>query len=298
MTVTATLNGKSVTQRLALEVGGLPVWATGTFNGVVRGTGNGEGGTDEINGLATITVSAAGKISGKFYEGGTNWTLSAASYTGYDPYASNCTASVTAKYSWKVKSGKKTVTNTLTRDFALTVAVAGPRDACPYRGVAKMTETGGSPSSATEIMAWQNVWGMAGYKALGKKLFSTKSGKKTLAYRTFTIKGTDEAGKGIGLTDAMTLSMKVTTAGAVTATLAYDTGKKDKKTKKTIYCKPTCSTVLIPTSAADAEPFTGNMYLHFAPSKDVFGGWSEKIAVTLTIVESGVVMDVALGAGN
>ena len=34
-----------------------------------------------MSGLATVTVSAAGKISGKFQEGGTNWTFSAASYT-------------------------------------------------------------------------------------------------------------------------------------------------------------------------------------------------------------------------
>ena len=68
----------------------------------------------------------------------------------------------------------------------------------------------------------------------------------------------------------MTLSLKVTTAGAVTATMTYDTGKttKDKKTKKTVkvYYKPTCSTAVIPTSVADADLFSGVVFLYFAPS--------------------------------
>jgi hypothetical protein len=166
--------------------------------------------------------------------------------------------------------------------------------------VVTLSETEESPSSAAEIEAWQNVWGMPGYKAVGKKLFTSKAGKKTQDYNVFTVKGTDDEGKAIGLTDAMTLSLKVTTAGAVTATMAYDTGKttKDPKTKKTVpvYYKPTCSTAVIPTSSADAEPFTGNMYLYFAPSKDTFGGWSGKIAVALMDGESGVVMTVAIGA--
>ena len=173
MTVKATLNGKTVTQRLALKVEGLPTWAKGTYNGCVLGTGNGEwgtgngeGGTGVTNGLATVTVSAVGKISGKFYEGGTNWTLTAASYTGYDTDASNCTATVTAKYSWKVKSGKKTVTKSVSRTFTLTVAPG------EFGGVATLTETGESQSSATEITAWQNLWGST-YKAVGKALFTS-----------------------------------------------------------------------------------------------------------------------------
>ena len=67
-------------------------------------------------------MPSVGKISGKFCEGGTNWTLTAASYTGYDPDATNYTATVTAKYSWKAKSGKKTVSKSFTRTFALAVS--------------------------------------------------------------------------------------------------------------------------------------------------------------------------------
>ena len=294
VTVTATLNGKTVRQRLALKVDGLPAWAKGTFNGVVTcpsgiaATSPGSG--EELvagyttNGLATITVSTVGKISGKFQENGTNWTFSAASYTAMNSgtqdaclYQEYICSNVVAKYAYKVKSGKTTVTKYVTRTFQFAVSqvpVVPDVSAVPARGVATMTEEGGST-----IEAWQNIWGRAEYKALGKKLFTTKSGKKTLAYRTFTISGSDGEGVGDALPVESSLSLKITTAGAVTATMTFDTGKtkKDPKTRKTVkvYYKPACSTVVIPTSAADADSFTGDVHLYFAPSPaNNFPGWS------------------------
>ena len=284
VTVKATLKGRSVTQRLLLKVEGLPAWAKGTFNGVVR----------ESGGLATITVSSVGKISGKFYEGGTNWTISAASYTGAEVVAGEATVvqeydafmctNVLAKYAYKekvkVKGKWKTVTKYVERTFNITVSpVSVVPDVAdvPVRGVVRMEEVGGSIETAlpdTEIDAWQNMWGRADYKALGKKLFTSKSGKKTLAYTTFLRDVyTNEVGQAYflkkgddttGLTYFATLSLKVTTAGAVTATLSYDTGKT-KKTVKVIY-KPTCQTVLVPQAVADAESFAGAVPLYFAPS--------------------------------
>jgi len=296
VTVKATLNGKTVTQRVALKVDGLPSWAKGTFNGYIADE---DGAT---NGLATITVSSVGKISGKFQEGGTNWTFTAASYTGYDNAAPAYSVPVVAKYSYKEKekvkvNGKwttKTVAKYVTRDFTLRVG----QDA--LGGMATLEEVDGSTAEA-----WQNLWGRADYKALAKELFSTKSGKKTLAYKMFAYEVcTNETGKvyfkdsdGVvwdggrgatalpgeaeGLTRFAALSLKVTTAGAVTATLTYDTGKtaKDKKTKKAVpvYYKPTCATVVIPTTAADAYQFLSGAYLFFAPSAannfPGVGGW-------------------------
>ena len=305
VTVTATLNGKSVTQRVALKVDALPEWAKGTFNGVATGTGSWELGTGNgelgmgglrpvvNNGLATITVSAVGKISGKFSEGGTNWTFSAASFNGaarsvIAPYQGGSrplateafiASNVVAKYTYKVKSGKKTLTKTLTRAFTLTVSsvpIVPDVPNVPVRGVATMVETGstgGSRPLATEIEAWQNLWGSA-YKALGKTLFTTKSGKKTLAYRMYTYDVcTNELGPVLyvtgeadttGLTHLLTLSMKVTSAGAVTATMSFDTGKMSKG--KAVVYKATCSSMVIPLSAADAEEFEGVAFLYFAPS--------------------------------
>jgi hypothetical protein len=240
------------------------------------GTGNGEVGTVNTNGLATVTVSAVGKISGKFYDGGTNWTFSAASYTERTDDAFFCTNAV-AKYAYKVtkkvKEKGKTVTKTetkyVTRKFTLEVGNEEPWDGV-RRGYAVATEqTGEDDADGVTLLAWQNLWGST-YKDVGKALFSTKSGKTTLAYKTFTVKGTTDEGAELGLDERMTLALKVTTAGAVTATMTFDTGKTvtDKKTKKKtkVYYKPTCQAVVIPATAPDSEEFEGEAYLFFAPS--------------------------------
>ena len=309
VTVKATLKGKTVTQRLALKVEGLPAWAKGTFNGCVRGSGtlaaSGEEGSGESvaspRGLATATVSAAGKISGKFQEFGTNWTFSAVSYTD----ATSATASaggvfggfvcsnVVAQYAYKVtetvKGKKKTVTKYVKRTFHITVAPVPVVPNGAVRGVVRMVESGGCGATAlppgevgAEIEAWQNLWGRNDYKALGKALFSTKSGKKTLTYKMFTIKSGTPEGEAIGLGPGMSLAIKVTTTGAVTATMTFDTGKtkKDPKTKKTVkvYYKPMCQSVVIPRSAADAEDFTGDVLIYFAPSRtNNFPGFSKLV---------------------
>ena len=324
VTVTATLKGRSVTQRLALKVEGLPAWAKGTFNGYVAGEaqlvapvpgGSPSSATDpdaqdarSTNGLATVTVSSVGKISGKFQESGTNWTFSAASYTAAVPgtrdacpYQAFICSNVVAKYAYKVtetvKGKKKTVTKYVERTFHLAVSpvpiVSSVPDVpdAPIRGVVQMVEAG---EAETAIKAWQNLWGRADYKALGKRLFTSTSGKKTLNYTTFNVEVcTNDLGQvyyvkagddKTGLTRFVALSLTVTTAGAVTATLTYDTGKtkKDPKTKKTVkvYYKPTCSTVVIPTSAADAETFAGEVPLYFAPSAgNRFEGFAGSVVV-------------------
>ena len=59
---------------MTIVVKPLPLWAQGTFNGVAV-TDEGEMGS------ATLTVSAVGKVSGKIALLGTNWTISASSYS-------------------------------------------------------------------------------------------------------------------------------------------------------------------------------------------------------------------------
>ena len=68
----------------------------------------------------------------------------------------------------------------------------------------------------------------------------------------------------MGLTEAMTLTLKVTPACAVTATMSFATGKKSKG--KAVIYKATCSTVVIPLTEADPKVFEGEAYLYFAPS--------------------------------
>jgi hypothetical protein len=79
-----------------------------------------------------------------------------------------------------------------------------------------MEETEGST-----VGAWQNLWGRSDYKAVGRKYFYTSSRQQ---YRTFTIKGTSEAGEAMGMLPTETLSLKVTPNGAVTATLTFRCG--------------------------------------------------------------------------
>ncbi len=75
--ITVTTGEKSsVTYLLRLTVDPLPAWAVGGFEGFVGGTGNGEWGT------ASMSVTAAGKISGKIASYGTNWTFKADSFAG------------------------------------------------------------------------------------------------------------------------------------------------------------------------------------------------------------------------
>ena len=242
VTVNATVNGNTVTQRIALKANGLPGWAKGTFNGAVISAEDGV----TIEGLATMTVSSVGKISGKFQQDGKTWTFSAACYTEYADgiYSAPVTAKYTYKVKEKVKGKTKTVTKTETRTFSLSVADTplGIGEAFAY-----------CVDNGTRILAYQNLW-KSTYKAVGKKLFYTSKKKQ---YKTFT-RTIEVDGQNC------TLSLKITVAGAVKATLTYNTGKKKKG--KVVYYKPTCSTVVVPVTAPDADPFGGDINLYFAPS--------------------------------
>ena len=270
VTVTATLNGKTVTQRLALKVDGLPDWAKGTYNGVVYATGEtpvvpgNAQAARSTNGLATVTVSSAGKISGKFQEFGTNWTFSASSYTGAVPgtrdacpYQEFTCSNVVAKYAYKVtktvKGKKQTVTKYLTREFTLDVSETEGMD--PARGMVCMEEIPPEGAAGTAIEAYQNLWGQSGYTALGKKLFYTS---KKVPCKTWTSVEAD------GLGEYDTLSMKVTPAGVATATYKFFKGTFDKKGKPQ-YATYACTTVLHPETSAEAGPdgFGAMIYLYF-----------------------------------
>ena len=81
-TVTFTASKKGAANQVAtitLRTEALPTWATGTFTGSVKCRVE-SGELEEEVGLATMTVAANGKVSGKIALGGTNWTFSAASY--------------------------------------------------------------------------------------------------------------------------------------------------------------------------------------------------------------------------
>lgn len=72
ITVT-TASKSSVTYLVNIVVDSLPAWAVGNFEGFVRHD-------EDDGGFASMSVTTAGKISGKIAYGGTNWTFKAASY--------------------------------------------------------------------------------------------------------------------------------------------------------------------------------------------------------------------------
>ena len=290
VTVKATLNGKTVTQRVALKVDGLPGWAKGTFNGCVRGT------DDDVSGLATITVSSVGKISGKFQEGGTNWTFSAACYTGYDDSAPAYSVPVVAKYAYKateIVKGKKTVTKYVERKFSLSVS---PDQDGVDRGVARMTEVDGST-----VEAWQNLWKSEPWKTEAKAFAKARpveiqvGGAHTSSDR---LRGSLRSGDtGDRALPYGVVTLKFAATGAVTASGKFVTGQ-DAKGKDIVY-SASCSSVLIPDgdgvrispersehceamsleACAPALPdaLDFRVFLYFAPKAGKFDGFADEI---------------------
>ena len=272
VTVTATLNGKTVRQRLLLEVDGLPTHAKGSFYGktftdpiTVTGSNFSLNMTNVV-GLATMGVTSAGKISGKFQVYGTNWTFSAGSYAWVDEWrveghvvkrnqavGTLATARYAYKEKVKVKGKWKTVTRTLTRDLEVNVDGSGVLVHDPVDGVSAYLH--------------QDLWGST-YKQVGQKVFVT--GKKKYRDYKYTV---DVGGKNCPLT------VNVTTAGKATVTLKWNTGKK--KNGKWVYYTPSCSTVVYPTggSAADLENFTGEVNYYFAPNANGFPGVGGAVGV-------------------
>ena len=144
---------------------------------------------------------------------------------------------VTAKYAYK--KGKKTLYETRELTFLVQDGV--------YGGMAVATE-----NVETTVYGQQDLWGST-YKKVGAKVFVTGKKKFHVYEKLETVNGKE-----------CILSLKVTTAGKVTATIKYDTGKK--KNGKKVYYKPSCSTVVWPITAANPTGFEGFVYVYFAPS--------------------------------
>ncbi len=255
VTVKATMYGNTVTQRIALKVNGLPAWAKGSFNGGIQKYSD-----NSYCGLATMSVTSAGKISGKFVYDGKTWTFSAPCFDESLP-AKHYGVDVTAKYAYKVKekvNGKTvTVTKYLERPFTIYVN----QNPYAYLGGLVRVYPGWDISLAAEYgdevraYASQNLWGST-YKNVGAKLFVSGKNKYKVFKENVVVGGNN-----------CVLAVKVTTAGKATVTLTYDTGNKTK-TGKPVYYKPSCSTVVLPDEAPDLKAFTGSVYMYFAPSAD------------------------------
>ena len=124
MTVTVKSSGGSRSWKIPWRTIALPEWARGGFTGVAAlpAVADGEPAA------ATMSVGSAGKISGKFALGGTNWTFSASSFAADSVVTGGTTrlvARMAAKGTWKAKSGKTTVTKSVTAPLGFAL-VADP----------------------------------------------------------------------------------------------------------------------------------------------------------------------------
>ena len=232
---TVTTAGKSTqTYQIDTVVDALPTWAVGTFAG---------GMTD--GGQVSLTVSAAGKTSGKALGDGLTYTLAAPYYDGFEMAdgVSNFLADVTAN--WSYKEGSKTVK---TNDVVLlTVQDNG------IGGVAATAAAWGH-TALPEWTAWQYNWKVDPWKDVGKKF-----DKQTQIYAILSSgecsedKDDIEAVLGVEVVGRVTL--KFAASGTVSVSGEFVSGACNDKTKKYPTVKATGSATLVPVDEDHGEVF-------------------------------------------
>ena len=247
--VTVTTAGKSSqTYQIDTVVDALPAWAVGSFAGELGNgelgtadatamaveSGNGESASAEASaaalaladksadkqGTVSLTVSAAGKVSGKALSDGLTYALAAPYYSGFDVASdgevlvSNFLADVTA--SWSYKEGSKTVkTNDVVQ---ITV-----RD----NGIGGFIET-----ALPNWRAWQYNWKVERWSTLGKSF-----DKKTMSYVILadgTVSDDEQyATAALGEDVIGRVTLKFTAKGTATVAGEFVSGYDEKKQKYT-----------------------------------------------------------------
>ena len=219
---TVKLDGVASVNTVAFNVEGLPAWAQGTF----------DGGADEtfaVGGQATFTVSKAGKLSGKWMSGGTNWTLSAASYDRYDDAAAGYVVRVVGK----TGSGKQAV--------AFTNELAVAADAL------------GGVATNELYVAYQNSWKQEPWKTIGKNVAKAPP----YEFRPFADAGDDHTNDVI--------SLKFAATGKVTVKASYF--KSVSSVGKVSWTTASGSAVLCPQDLRADGAFSAAVFVYFPPKK-------------------------------
>ena len=239
--VTVTTAGKSSQiYQIDAVVEALPAWAQGTFAGGVWRDGD----VASCRGTASLTVSAAGKVSGKAQGDGLAYTLAAPYYSAFEAVpgdeglVSNFLADVTA--SWSYKDGSKTIkTNDVVRMAVQDNGVGGVVTGGPLSAV-----TAAQPESAPyHWTAWQYNWAIDSWKTLGKSFDKTTVTYAILADGTFSEEDADvSAVLGEEVTGRVTL--KFSAKG--TATVSGEFAQYDAKKEKYTTVKASGSATLVP----------------------------------------------------
>ena len=278
---TVTTAGKS-TQTFAIDlyIDPLPVWAVGTFDGVMGngelGTGNGGSASAEATaderGTATLTIAANGKISGKLLRDDGTWTLAASAFDSVRrvadnaPYQGGATDEAIAFVATVIgKSGKLLETNEVTVS-ATEVELPGGYG---LRGVANGSSLPSSLFPLPTSLSWkayQNLWKRADTK---EEMPVFKTDRKVDHW----LGGQDD------VSNMVTLTFKkegvVSFAGKVGGASVSGTSQLVlvRRDEGTALCQVTL----------------------YAPPKGTFAGFRKTLAVTLTI-EANIVTAVEVTA--
>ncbi len=137
--VTASNASTKKTRQITIKVLPLPAWAKGTFVGLAEET-------DVDPGLATLTIGATGKISGKVTLPGTNWTFSVASFDAGGFTGDQTNLTITGKATYVDAKKRKSY-----REFAFTVNA-------PTNGVWNLSSVTGTFGDA-DYAAYRKIWG-------------------------------------------------------------------------------------------------------------------------------------------
>lgn len=233
-TATITLkNGRQTSlATVSMIVNAIDTWAYGTFNG------------GSPSNQVQLTVSSAGKLSGKLFEGGQTYSLVANAYSAYNANTSNYQAEATA--SWSYKEGAKAIkTNEVWTILVAADAVGGGVD-------------------AGRFCAWQNVWAQKEWKDFGMSFFGRSGTVWTLTGEKYSL----GAGESVALT--------IKPNGKVMVKGVFDTGTANRQGKP-VYYSVSGSAVVCVTSK---NPFVGEIFVYFAPDEGKsFGGYVHVVSI-------------------
>jgi len=248
---TSAANAKwSDTVKKTFVIEKLPTWAIGTFNGsgtLSDGTSEGEYGDSAI---FSLSVTSAGKMSGKIQFKGLAYTLSASCFTEF------AVGDFGGNFAATAKSG--------TKSYPAEIAIAAP------------VEEGGLPEVGGVIDFGTRVVDFGGYRSLWGTSIGKTFAKKKLNKKTLTLKGED-----FGLASGEKLKLSFDSAGKVKIAGTFVTGKKGGK--NVTYSVSASATICATELYIDDDggwSFTGDVYIYFpAKSAKKFGGFFRQVTV-------------------
>lgn len=235
--VTVTTAGRSSrTYQIDTTVDPLPAWAQGTFAGVFYADADGA----ETNGLAAVSVTAAGKVSARQTAAGRAASFTAPWYDRHDAAEDAYHATLTAKV------GAAVVTNRVT----VRAAAHAATDAVP-------AETALGVMRGDLLDAWQTDWRREPWKGFAAALARARP-PLACAYEVVG----DQPG---------TVALKFGANGAVTAAGTFATGV-DARGRETT-AKASCSATLLPQGGDRYLVFV------YFPPKGAFRGHARCLAL-------------------